>query len=59
MNWLNSMIIDLQNKFWTEDQQPAESLSAFGIKNEKEATQKLHQFKNRLQDLDRRIMELR
>ena len=59
MNWLNSMIIDLQKKFWTEDQRPAESFSTFGIKNEKESIQKLHQFKNRLQDLDRRIMELR
>ncbi|MBN2804222.1 MAG: hypothetical protein JXR91_14095 [Deltaproteobacteria bacterium] len=59
MNWLNSMIIDLQKKIWDENQHQIEAGSTFGISNSQETAKRLHQFKNRLQDLDKRIMELR
>jgi hypothetical protein len=53
------MIIDLQKKIWDENQHQIESGSTFGVSNSQETAKRLHQFKNRLQDLDKRIMELR
>jgi ribosomal protein S25 len=53
------MIIDIQKKLLAENQAQQEEKSIWGKKSEHDSTQRLHQFQNRLQDLDRRIMELR
>ena len=59
MNWINDMILDLQKKVLGDKQSQAVSQSMASRSNERDAQERLHQFQSRLQDLDRRILELR
>lgn len=59
MNWINDMILDIQKKMLGDKQSQAVSQSMTNHTNERDAKERLHQFQSRLQDLDRRILELR
>ena len=59
MNWLNDMIVDLQKKVFGNKQSQVASPAFLTRASERDAEERLHQFQSRLQDLDRRILELR
>ncbi|MBN2339982.1 MAG: hypothetical protein JXX29_09225 [Deltaproteobacteria bacterium] len=59
MNWLNDMILDLQRKVWGDNSSQTSSHSTWNKVSEQESKERLHQFQSRLQDLDKRILELR
>jgi hypothetical protein len=59
MNWLNDMIFDLQRKMFGEKKSHSTYHAMWKNTNERDAEERLHQFQSRLQDLDKRILELR
>lgn len=59
MNWLNDMILDLQKKVRGDISSQTASHSIWNKVSDQESQERLHQFQSRLQDLDRRILELR
>lgn len=59
MNWLNTVILDFQKRVWGNGASHVASHSIWNKISDQESEEKLHQFQSRLQDLDRRILELR
>ncbi len=59
MNWLNNVIDELQSRILDAPRTRTETQSTWSRRNEKDATERLHQFQSRLADLDKRILELR
>lgn len=59
MNWLNDMILDIQKKVFGDRQNADVAFTTCNNGNERDSEERLHQFQTRLQDLDRRILELR
>ena len=59
MNWLNDMILDIQKKVFGDKHNTGVAFTTCSTGNERESEERLHQFQTRLQDLDRRILELR
>ena len=59
MNWLNNVITDLQKRFSKSDDMTQMENSGMHSLQSQKSEEKINQFQSRLQDLDRRLLELR